>query len=178
VPYKIDDSFSAPSAKYEPYQIHVEGKDEIYAANRISFRAARGEGMCRITAGITPERIAEAVADIDGVIIGQTPDTGYYSIQVPAQDSFEDLNALGERMLAEYPELFQAFYILPTNTILTPGIYTDDAWWTERLDRGWWHLLPFRRIPYQWGLTAVNLPQAWEASRFYNKKIIYKGGFL
>jgi hypothetical protein len=167
VPYKISLNISAPSSRYEPYQIHVEGNDETYAANRIVLWAVRAEGMCRISAGITPERIAEAVADIDGVIIGQFPDTGRYVIRVPAQDSLEDLNALGERMLAEYPDLFQSFLLSLTNTILTPGIYTDDAWWTQTRDRGWWHLLPFRRyIPYQWGLTAVNLPQAWEASRF------------
>ncbi|MCL2049912.1 MAG: S8 family serine peptidase [Defluviitaleaceae bacterium] len=171
VPHKIDLNFSAPSQYFSQITDEVGHR---YAGDRLIFSTVWLDGADLITAGITPERVAEAVATIDGVIIGQSTITGSYTVQVPAQETVEDLEALGERMLSEYPDLFRVFYTDRLDEIYSLGMevppfnptLTNDPWWTEREEdpTSRW---PFRRyIDYEWGHRAVNLPEAWAISRF------------
>ncbi|MCL2048420.1 MAG: S8 family serine peptidase, partial [Defluviitaleaceae bacterium] len=172
VPHKIDLNFTVPEEHY--HSPSITGTDGYkYSGDMLILQTIRPpHGMDRIAAGITPERVAEAVANIDGVIIGQYVETGSYTIQIPPQETVEDIDALGERMVEEYPDLFRTFY--PSSRTgytgflgrSTPPPPTNDPWWS--LGKGdstaWW---PFRDdgTPYEWGLSAVRLPEAWAASR-------------
>ena len=111
----------------------------------------------------TPDVVATAVATIDGVIIGQFPMTGFYTIEIPPRDTIDELEQLGEYLIAAFPELF----LMTSLSISYAGEgngqdiisieHTNDPWWRE-----WVGSAPFRRR-LQWGLDAIYVPAVWRS---------------
>jgi len=122
---------------------------------------------------LSPERVAEAITVIDGVIIGMIPMTGSYVIQIPPVSSYEELIEVGERLLIAYPDVFKNFVPSFVGNEATPDIVgpTNDPWWTERFRLG-----RFRSVDAQWGIDAIGATAAWE--RFGNPEIEVKVGII
>ena len=101
--------------------------------------------------GTTTSQVQNAVAEINGTIVGRINIIGMYIIQIPSAHTEAGLQNLCANLLSTYPELFENIVLdLLTNisanmSRTTPTKHTNDPWWND----------------HQWGLTAINTPDVW-----------------
>jgi len=110
------------------------------------------------------QRIQELVEYVDGTIIGKYNILNEIVIKIPKKTE-EEINALCEELKAKYPDIvdhvgLETFGLIGPASITPP---TNDTWWNRRGgfsfstgERTWLD------IERQWGMTAINAPEAWE----------------
>ncbi|MDR2561337.1 MAG: Ig-like domain-containing protein [Holophagales bacterium] len=140
-----------------------------YVANRIVVIAVDGA---------TDAQVAQAAGSINGTIVGQVNPVGMYWLQVSGQQTQAQLKALCRQLKADHPDLFYAVTLDTFRRMdfpkpgapepgapASPSAQTNDPWW----DRD-----------QQWGLTAMLVPDVWEAYRdkLYDAKVgVVDNGF-
>jgi len=129
--------------------------------------------------GATDDQVANAAKTINGSIVGQANPVGMYWLQVPGQQTEAQLKALCDQLKAKHLNLFYAAALdtlIPIDppkpsdprqgASVSATAYTNDPWWNG--DK-------------QWGLTAMNVPDVWQAykGKLYDTKVgVVDGGFL
>jgi len=152
---------------YDPDLLLPITEHEYVIGDRLSLRASRVNRT-----QITPEHIAEAVAEIDGFIISMFQMTGYYVIQIPPVSTYEELVAIGEAIIAAHPDLFHNFHLHFVGNEAYEFLYfEDEPWLIER-----WLLGRYNSINTQWGIDAIGITAARE--RFGNQEIEVKTGIV
>jgi len=109
--------------------------------------------------GVTDTQVANAAAALGGTVVAQVNLIGMYWIKVTSQ-SEAGLRALCNKALSDYPNLFSSASLDTMHPVDVPEPQaapnvpprrganpTNDRWW----DNG------------EWGLTAMNVPQVWDA---------------
>ena len=99
--------------------------------------------------GITEAQVAEAVDTIGGEISGAIYAIDLYYIRVD-EETEADLLALCDHLMETYPELF-IFVIVEYITPMDTESATTDPWWDS---------------DHQWGLDAINVPDAWTLNNY------------
>jgi hypothetical protein len=92
---------------------------------------------------IRVSQVEEAIQLIDGTIIGQSPLTGSFTIQVQV-NSYDGLVALGEEMLEAYPDLFESFWIENLPSAILPAIIQPafESFAAPCIPRRFWEPIP------------------------------------
>jgi len=164
----VFDFGSSPDYSQAPLEYSSVGESIQFVTNRIVLIAKNGA---------TDAQVAQAAAALNGSVIAQVNPLGMYWVQFTQQHTECQLNELCGQMLADFPALFSAASLdtarpmdVPkpdgdTADPIAPAAQTDDPWWGNGK---------------QWGLTAINAPEAWEAYRgfLYDTKVgVVDGGF-
>ena len=143
----------------------ADDQNTLFVTNRIMVFAAED---------VTDAQVRNAVGTVTGQIIGQVNVIGMYWIQLSRSHSEAELRNICDQLMAIYPDIFDsaALDIVVTNA-LNATSYTDDPWWND------WTLL--RWYNHQWGLSAINVPEAWGiySEMFRDVKVgVVDDGFL
>jgi len=164
----VYDFGGAPDYSQAPLEYSSLGENLQFVTNRIVLIAK---------SGATDAQVTQAAAAVNGAVIAQVNPLGMYWVQFPQQHTEDQLNELCGQMLADFPALFSAASLdtarpmdVPkpdgdTMDPIAPAAQTDDPWWGNG---------------NQWGLTAINAPDAWEAYRgkLYDTKVgVVDNGF-
>ncbi len=160
---------SAPS--YDESQLRPSryGEDRQYIMNRLVLITEDD---------ITDDEVMEMIEDIEGVIIGEIPNMDRYYIQVP-ESTEKELEDMCEQLESNYEDQIVLVKLHYIGGIIL--YQTDDPWWSEtpvsneingldeykqRTSLGLNNTAPEYYewdLPYrQWGLDAINAPEAWE----------------
>lgn len=104
---------------------------------------------------VTPELIEEALASIDATLLIEPDWLGQLTVQVK-ESTAEELIEMIEDVIENFPEVFEdgnldtlddasINEVTPVETLSNKEYFPDDPWWNNG----------------EWGLRAINLPEAW-----------------
>ncbi len=164
--YAFPDSPSYDESQLRPSR---QGEDRQYVMDRL---------ILDVEDDISDEEVMEMIEDIGGEIIGDLSIIDRYYIQVPESTEAE-LEDMCEQLESKYEEQIEnvKLYYVGGLTLYQ----TDDPWWSEtpvsnevngldeykqRTSLGLYDTAPEYyewNLPYrQWGLDAINAPEAWK----------------
>lgn len=118
---------------------------------------------------VTPELIEEALASIDATLLIEPDWLGQLTVQVK-ESTAEELIEMIEDVIENFPEVFEdgnldtlddasINEVTPVETLSNKEYFPDDPWWNNG----------------EWGLRAINLPEAWALFGTFEREIIKIG---
>lgn len=144
---------SSPPVQLNDFAPSTVYPGEAFVDNRITI-------LTQLSERDNLAAVSNAAATIGGTVIGYSLITGSYTIQVPANTE-AGLENLGAGLIASFPNLIYSFGGVD---YAVENYSTNDPWWnrTELVERRVTGVVQESwNVPYQWGLSAINLPAVW-----------------
>ena len=152
---KFDYGFEAPGFGDDEKSDFADPSKGRFVNNRITVF---------LKSNANKKQIQELVEYVDGRIIGKYNILNEIVIKIPKKTE-EEIDALCKELEDKYPDIvdhvgIETFGLIGPTSITPP---TNDTWWNRRggfsfpaEERTW------LEIERQWGMTAINAPEAWE----------------
>jgi hypothetical protein len=129
------------------------------SSTRASTRYVTDQIVAVARNGATDAQVAHAALSIGGSIAAQVSPAGMYWLRVPGGAEVY-LKALCNNLLAGYPSIFAAASLDTLRPMRVPALVADGSSGVQAAaaptNDPWWD-------SYEWGLTAMNVPDVWEA---------------